>query len=131
MTYALDTGFFFALLTGSDDRAENAWGQIGRDEADGVVSAVTGFELYRHRLRGSLPRNPVERLLHDLPNVCTVVPVDDFGQAERVARISHGNGLSMADAFILEAALRHEAVRLYTSDSDFQRYEGDITIILI
>jgi predicted nucleic acid-binding protein len=37
----------------------------------------------------------------------------------------------MADAFILEAALRHGAGRLYTSDTDFERYEGDVRIILI
>lgn len=131
MTYVLDTGFFFALLTGPNAQVEKAWGQIGRGDARGVVSAVTGFELYRHRLRGILPQSPVEQLLQDLPRVCTVVPVSNFEQADRVARLSHGNGLSMADAFILEAALRHGAGRLYTSDTDFERYEGDVRIILI
>lgn len=37
----------------------------------------------------------------------------------------------MADGFVLEAALRHDAGQLYTSDTDFERYEGDLRIILI
>jgi predicted nucleic acid-binding protein len=37
----------------------------------------------------------------------------------------------MADAFILEAALRHAADRLYTSDRDFERYQGDIDVRLV
>lgn len=47
------------------------------------------------------------------------------------ARLAHGNELSMADAFILEAALAHGASHLYTSDTDFKRYEGKIDLVLI
>lgn len=133
MTYGFDTGFFYRLVSGTGgERVQNAWADLGRGEADGVLSHVVCFELYRHGLRGSLPREQTEALVTDLPSLCRVVPVGDLERCEGAARLSHGNGLSMADAFILEAALAHDADRLYTTDADFEKYEGEeIEIVLL
>lgn len=52
-------------------------------------------------------------------------PTDVLNRGERVA---HGMGLPMADALIA-ASLEHAgADTLYTSDSDFEVYEGDMTV---
>jgi predicted nucleic acid-binding protein len=128
--YALDTGFFYRLLT-DPEGVQQAWEEIGAGTSEGVVSCITCFELYRHGLRGSLPRRATEALLQAVPQACTVVAIDDLGATARTARLAHGNGRSMADAFILEAALRHAADRLYTSDRDFERYQGDIDVRLV
>lgn len=54
---------------------------------------------------------------------------DDF--LDEAARLSHGNGLSMADAMVLATALRHDADRIYTSDSDLVAYDGPIEVVNI
>lgn len=132
MTYALDTGFFYQLLSDpSDTTVQEAWAEIGRGEIEGVLSCITCFELCRHGLRGSLPKEPIEVLLKDLPQVCVVVVIERLSRCERAARLAHGNGLSMADAFILEAALACKANQLYTTDTDFADYEGDIEVVLV
>lgn len=132
MIYALDTGFFYQLLSDpSDTTVQEAWAEIGRGEIEGALSCITCFELYRHGLRGSLPKEPAEVLLKDLPQVCVVVAIAGLDRCERAARLAHGNDLSMADAFILEAALACGAERLYTTDTDFADYEGDIEVVLV
>ena len=133
MTYGFDTGFFYQLVSGTGgERVEEAWTNLGREEADGVLSYVVCFELYRHGLRGVLPREQTEALVANLPSLCRVTPVSSLARCERTARLAHGNGLSMADAFILEAALSCNANRVYTTDADMEHYEGDdIEIVLL
>lgn len=134
MTHGFDTGFFYRLLsgTGNSEEVQNTWGNVLRGEADGVLSHLVCFELYRHALRGALPREQTKALVKDLPHACHVVAIDELERCERTARLSHGNGLSMADAFILDAALLHGADRLYTTDSDMERYEGaEVEVVLL
>ncbi|PSR00457.1 MAG: VapC toxin family PIN domain ribonuclease [Bacteroidetes bacterium QS_9_68_14] len=134
MTYGFDTGFFYRLLDNPDAEAHvrEIWAEVLHGTATGVLSFLVCFELYRHGLRGSLPREQTETLVADLPKACRVTPVSSLARCERTARLAHGNGLSMADAFILEAALDHRAERIYTTDADMQRYEGDdLEIVLL
>ena len=134
MTYAFDTGFFYQFLDEADEeeRVSEIWAHVLQGTATGVLSYIVCFELYRHGLRGALPRTQTEALVTDLPQACRVVAVDGPERCERAARLAHGNGLSMANAFILEAALDHRADRIYTTDADMENYEGDdIEIVML
>jgi predicted nucleic acid-binding protein len=57
--------------------------------------------------------------------------MDTRADVERAARLSHGEGLSMADALVLRAALDERADRLYTNDRDLLDLEGVDSLDLV
>lgn len=125
--YGLDTGFFFRLFQG-DDRPQTIWSAITRGPAVGIVSSVSVYELQRNALKGLLVREDVEAFLDDLPLLCTMHDALSMETAQRAARLGWGNGLSMADALILQSFLAADATHIVTTDHDFEVYEGDLTV---
>lgn len=129
----LDTGFFVRLLQ-ADARAVAAWADVRAGRAVGAVSCITLFELDRLGLRGQVERGPAEALVAALPVTCHVVwlgPEDGADRIRRSVRIGQGNGLAMADAVILTSLLDASATTVYTVDSDFERYDGPVEIVLL
>jgi predicted nucleic acid-binding protein len=121
--YGLDTGFFFALMRG-DDRPWSVWTSITDGAASGVVSTLSVYELQRNAMKGLLVREDVEAFLDDLPLLCTMHDTLSSAAAQRAARLGWGNGLSMADALILQAFLDEEVTHVLTTDHDLTVYEG-------
>ena len=129
--YGFDTGFFRRLHDG-DDQARAAWADVRSGAANGVVSCITLFELARLGLRGVIPHTVVEALVGAIPTVCAVVWLDaEVGadRLDRAARRAHGVGLALADAIILTSLLDADVETVYTTDSDFERYDGATTIV--
>lgn len=129
----LDTGFFRRLYD-RDARAAAAWADIRAERAAGVVSCLTLFELERLGLRGVLPRDVADGLVRSLPVTCRVVwlgPEDGADRLHRAVRLAHGNGLAMADAVILTSLLDAGATTVYTTDSDFDRYDGPVAVVTL
>ena len=128
-----DTGFLVRLLQ-ADARAVAAWADVRAGHAVGAVSCITLFELDRLGLRGQVERAPAEALVAALPVTCRVVwlgPEDGAARIRRAVRLGQGNGLAMADAIILTSLLDAGATTVYTSDPDFERYDGPIDIVLL
>lgn len=128
-----DTGFFVRLLT-ADARAVAAWAEVRAGRAIGAASYVTLFELDRLGLRGQVERGPAESLVAAIPLTCQVIwlgPDDGADRIRRAVRLGQGNGLAMADAIILTSLLDAGATTVYTADSDFERYDGPIDIVLL
>jgi predicted nucleic acid-binding protein len=129
----LDSGFFFRLLAGHP-RATTAWSPVATGDAPAAVSCLTLYELDRVALRGALDRAAVDLLLSELPALCYVVWIGDAHGPEllrRAARLAHGTGLAMADALILASLLDAGAGTVYTTDSDFERYDGPATVVVL
>ena len=126
----LDTGFFFRLLSGAP-RAVSVWHAVVSGEDEAVVSCVTIYELEKAALRGALQRGVVDVLMDELPLLCRLVWLDNASRLRRSARLAHGNGLSMADASILTCLLDAGAETIYTTDSDFERYDGPVEVVVL
>ena len=131
--YGFDTGFFVRLLQ-ADTRAVAAWADVRAGRTTGAASCLTLFELDRLGLRGVVERGPAEALARALPQTCRVVWLgepDGADRLRRAVRLGHGNGLAMADAVILTSLLDAGATTVYTTDSDFERYDGpaDVTVL--
>jgi predicted nucleic acid-binding protein len=127
-----DSGFFFRLLAG-DPRATTVWSPVAAGDAPAVVSCITLYELDRLALHGALGREAVDLLLAELPALCPVVWLDTVcgpNLLYRAARLSHGIGLAMADALILASLLDAGAETVYTTDHDFERYDGPANVII-
>jgi predicted nucleic acid-binding protein len=99
--------------------------------AEGVASAIVIYELKKLGLRGVLEAQDADWLAETVGHACTIERHLTDELLDEAARLSHGNGLSMADAMVLQAALRNEANRIYTSDSDLLAYNGPIEVISI
>ena len=126
----LDTGFFFRLVAGIDD-VVSLFERIIRNEEDAAVSTVTLYELMRHGLRGSFPRATAEQLVADAAEAFRVAGTDDMAVLWRAASLSNGTGLSMADSLIA-ASLEHAGCSsIYTTDGDFDRYDGPMGVMKI
>ena len=121
--YGLDTGFFFRLFSGTE-RTCAVWADIVEASAEGVVSSVSAYELQRNALKGLLVREDVEAFLEELPILCVVHDTLSMDMVQRAAHLGWGNGLSMADALILQAFLDEDASRILTTDHDLAAYEG-------
>jgi phosphoheptose isomerase len=67
------------------------------------------YELKKPGLRGVLGKQDADWLAGTVGEACKVDRLlsDDF--LDEAARLSHGNGLSMADAMVLATALRRDA----------------------
>ena len=126
----LDTGFFFRLLAGTSHAVE-AWAPIVSGERSAAVSCITLYELEKAALRGALRRNQVDVLLDEIPILCHLAWLADASHVHRAARLAHGNGLGMADALILTSLRDANAETVYTTDSDFERYDGPMTIVVL
>ena len=127
-----DTGFFQRLYA-RDAQATAAWDDVRAERAVGAISCITLFELERLGLRGGvLPRDVADGLVRSLPATCRVVWLgadDGADRLHRAARLAHGNGLAMADAIILASLLDAGATTVYTTDSDFERYDGPVHVV--
>ena len=127
-----DTGFFQRLYA-RDAQATAAWDDVRAGHAVGAISCVTLFEIERLGLRGGvLPRDVADGLVRSLPVTCRVVWLgadDGADRLHRAVRLAHGNGLAMADAIILTSLLDAGATTVYTTDSDFDRYDGPVHVV--
>lgn len=127
MRFGFDTGYFVKYVTGElDQKHRRALQAVAEGGATGFTSAIVIYELKKLGLRGVLSKEDADWLARTVGDACEVdrhLP-DDF--LDEVARLSHGNGLSMADSMVLMTALRHDAGRIYTSDSDLMAYDGPI-----
>lgn len=128
MIVGLDTGFFVRLLQGREE-AWRTWRRIVDGEDAGAVSCLSLYELAKLGLRGALSREAVETLVSELPHVCRVVWIEGPDLLDRAARVSHGAGLSMADALILATLLQAGADEIHTTDADLARYEGGPRVV--
>lgn len=131
MRYALDTGFFFVLIDDPNRTVRDAWTDLRSENALGIVSGSVLFELRRHALVGRLASSKVDLLLERSKEAFLQSWMDTYEDFERAARLSHGEGLSMADALVLRAALEEDADRLYTNDYDLLNLKGFGSLELI
>ena len=132
MCFGFDTGYFVKYATGDlPGGPRQALRTVADGTAEGVASAIVIYELKKLGLRGVLDSQDADWLAETVGRACTIERhlTDEF--LDEAARLSHGNGLSMADAMVLQAALRNEATRIYTSDSDLLAYNGPIDVISI
>lgn len=125
--YGLDTGFFFRLFEG-ETRSREVWTDVTEGTAEGIVSSLSVYELQRNALKGLLVREDVEVFLDKLPILCTLHDSLSRETAQRAAHLGWGNGLSMADALILQAFLEAEATHILTTDHALTAYEGGPTV---
>jgi len=126
----LDTGFFFDLWA-STEQSQSLWRAITEHDEPAAVSSVTLFEITRHGLVGRLAPSFTETVVGQANVAYEQAPIDPTEVLNRGARITHGMGLPMADALIA-ASLEHVgADTLYTSDSDFEAYEGAMDIVFL
>lgn len=126
-----DTGFFVQL---AERRADvvGLWQEAASGARDGVVSALTLFELVRLGLRGVLPREWTDQALLSIPSVCEVVWLDGVELLRRGAQLSQGHALAAVDALILASLLDSGCREIYTSDPDLARYKrSDLRIVLL
>lgn len=133
MHYAFDTGFFFVLIDRTDDTVTRVWNELLAGDASGLVSGVVLVELKRHALRGRLPEAPVDTILELTIEAFDVRWMQSVNAANRIARLSHGEGLSMADSMVLHAAVKGDVDALYTNDSDLLTLDGfgDLDIVAV
>lgn len=124
MHYAFDTGYFFALLDQPNDTVRSAWRKLREGTVTGVVAGGVLFELKRHALVGRLPSSEIETLVTLADTAFQIVWMDSIPRADRAAGLAHGEGLSMANALVLMAALEADATRHYTGDHDLLALDG-------
>ena len=124
MRYALDTGYFFALLDQPSDTVRSVWHELRDGPTTGIAAGSVLFELKRHALVGRLPSSEIDTLVTLAGTAFQIVWMDSIPRAERAAGLAHGEGLSMADALVLMAALEADATRLYTGDHDLLALDG-------
>ena len=82
-----DTGVFVLLASGHAEALE-LWEEATSGIRDGVVSALTLFELCRLGLRGALPAAFADQALESIPQVCEVVGVEDPESIRSAAKSS-------------------------------------------
>lgn len=124
-----DTGFFVLLAAGRAD-AIDLWREVVSGDREGIISAVTLFELARLGLRGALDANVVETLHEALPEACEVVWIDRLELLRAGARLAQGHALSLADALILASLVGRECGEIYTTDRDLAAYRsGSVRVI--
>lgn len=125
-----DTGFFFDLWDGQE-RAHARWKSVTEGGYSAAVSSVTLFELSRHGLVGRLDRTFAETVVQRAGKAFEQARVDPVNVLSRAACITHGMGLPMADALIA-ASLEHVGTdTLYTGDSDFEAYDGEMKVVFL
>lgn len=132
MRYGFDTGYFVKYAAGTlSDQHRRALQRIAQETAVGVASAIVLYEIKKLGLRGVLDREDAEWLSETVGRACDIDRLLTGASLDEAARLSHGHGLSMADAMVLATALRNDAARLYTTDSDLLAFDGPIEIVQI
>lgn len=132
MRYGFDTGYFVKYATGAlDETHRRPLRAVADDTAVGVACGLVIYELKKLGLRGVLDPDDADWLAGIVGRACTVDRMLSDSFLGEAARLSHAKGLSMADAMILATARRHEAKRVYTTDSDLLVYEGSVEVVLI
>jgi predicted nucleic acid-binding protein len=132
MRIAFDTGYFLQLATGTLDPTHRpAFISVADGEAVGFASGIVLYEIRKQGYKGAISPNDAEFLCGTIEDSCQIVWPDTADFMDQTARLSHGNGLSMADAMILQSALSESAQRLYTTDSDLHQYDGPIEVITL
>lgn len=129
-TIGLDTGFFKKLID-EHPKALAEWTQIEEQTQQAVLSCLTLFEWERLGLRGIVSKEAADVLLEHIPVICQVVWIESSELLHQSVRIAHGNGLSMADAIIFTSLMETGADPIYTTDPDFESYEGGPEIVLL
>lgn len=126
-----DTGVFARLAEG-DATTADILSEITTREVPVFVSAVCVFELIKLRHRGVVDAVVGDQMVRGIPEAYTVLWIDALDLIRDAAGISHGNGLSMADALILSSYIKVGCDVVVTTDSDLKRYEGkDCTILQV
>ena len=130
MIIGCDTGFFVEFIA-KNPVVRQLVERAVRGEHRLVSSVICVYELKKLGLTGMVSRDAAFAVAADLSQLCEIVFLDDAaaGLIDQAARLSHGNGLSMADALILTSALSRGAERLYTVDSDMARYRGALEVV--
>jgi predicted nucleic acid-binding protein len=131
MHYAFDTGYFFALLNQPNDTIQSAWKKLREGTVTGIVAGSVLFELKRHALIGRLPLAKVNTLVTLADTAFRIEWMDSISRSDRAAGLAHGEGLSMADALVLMAALEANATRLYTGDRDLLALDGFASLEIV
>jgi predicted nucleic acid-binding protein len=104
---------------------------VTEEGRDGAVSSITVYELLRHGYQGRLDRTFAEEAAQSVGIAFDRAGTDEHAVLRRAARITHGMGLPMADALIA-ASLEHVGCdTLYTGDSDFEAYDGEMEIVFL
>jgi hypothetical protein len=75
------------------------------------------YELQRNALKGLHVREDVGAVLEELPILCIVCDTFSMDRVQRAAHLEWGNGLSMADALMLQALLDEDASHILTTES--------------
>jgi len=121
MIIGFDTGFFVALSE-ENEEAINQWESLKQPGNYGVVSCLTIFELKRLALLGKVEEQVMKAIIKKIPIACRVVWLEDLPLIQQAARVSAGVGLSSIDALILTSLIEERAVKIYTTDRDFEKY---------
>jgi predicted nucleic acid-binding protein len=104
MRFGFDTGYFVKYVTGELDQKHRralqavALQAVAEGGSTGLSSAIVIYELKKLGLRGVLSKEDADWLARTVGDACEVdrhLPDDVLDEA---ARLSHGNGLSMADS---------------------------------
>jgi predicted nucleic acid-binding protein len=125
-----DTGFFVNFLSGADKAAKIWKERIRSGETEGIVSCITLYELYKLALKSRLNKEKTETFLKDLPEICTLIWLDEV-LVQKAAYLSHQLNLAMADALILQSLVTGGAKTIYTTDSDLVKYRAGPKIVTL
>lgn len=130
MIIGCDTGFFVEFIAKNPLVRQLVEGAAA-DEHLLVTSVICVYELKKLGLTGMVSKDAAFAVAADLSGLCEIMFLDEAaaGLIDQAARLSHGNGLSMADALILASALSRGAERLYTVDSDMAKYRGALEVV--
>ena len=132
MRRGFDTGYFVKYATGElSESHRRVLRALAEEEGLGVANGLVIYELEKLGYRGVLDMENAEWLVGIVGDACAVDRTLSNSFLDEAARLSHGNGLSMADAMMLATALRHDADELYTTDHDLLAYEGSIEVVLV
>ena len=92
---------------------------------------ITIYELLKHGLKGSLPQRIVDVVVANSAAAFVVAGIDTVGVLDRAARISHDMGMAMAHALIAASLEAVGCDQLYTTDSDFEAYDGPMQVMYL
>jgi len=114
MVVAIDTGFFVAMMKGSQ-KAKNLWNRLRREKARPVVSTLVIGELIYILYRESLDHGEVEKIVNRVGRLSEVIPVN-LSVVKKAAMIKHNYRIPYIDSLIFATALHAGCDKLYTSD---------------
>jgi predicted nucleic acid-binding protein len=126
-----DTGFFIKILLGNK-KAVEIWKAIKDRKALGYVSSLSLFEIKRLMLKGSIDKKSSEILLNDVNTSCQILWIDNKEIIESSAQISYNYNIPAIDSLIIPSFIAADVKRIYTTDTDFQKYrKKDVSITVL